>query len=33
MDIAATPLDAVADDWLDIYRKHGRFKSQAAAKA
>jgi uncharacterized protein YbjT (DUF2867 family) len=33
MDIAATPLDAVADDWLDIYRKHGRFKSQAASKA
>ena len=23
--ITATPLDAVAEGWLDIYRKHGRF--------
>jgi uncharacterized protein YbjT (DUF2867 family) len=30
MGIAPTPLDAVARDWLDIYRKHGRF-AQAAA--
>lgn len=29
--IAPTPLDAVADDWLDIYRKHGRFGAQAGA--
>jgi hypothetical protein len=33
MGIAATPIDAAAHDWLDIYRKHGRFSSQAAAKA
>ncbi len=33
MGIAATPLDAAAHDWLDIYRKHGRFGSNAAAKA
>jgi uncharacterized protein YbjT (DUF2867 family) len=25
LDIAPTPLDAVAHDWLTIYRKHGRF--------
>jgi uncharacterized protein YbjT (DUF2867 family) len=25
LGIAATPMDAVADDWLTIYRKHGRF--------
>jgi uncharacterized protein YbjT (DUF2867 family) len=25
LGIAATPLDAVAHDWLNIYRKHGRF--------
>lgn len=25
MDIAPTSLDAVAHDWLNIYRKHGRF--------
>lgn len=31
MDIAATPLDAVAHDWLNIYRKHGRFGGRAAA--
>ncbi len=30
MGIAATSLDAVADDWLDIYRKHGRFGAGAA---
>lgn len=29
--IAPTPLDAVADDWLDIYRKHGRFGQANAA--
>lgn len=31
MNIAATPLDAVAHDWLNIYRKHGRFAAQASA--
>jgi uncharacterized protein YbjT (DUF2867 family) len=25
MQIAPTPLEAVAQDWLNIYRKHGRF--------
>lgn len=34
-DIVPTPLDSVAHDWLNIYRKHGRFsqtgKTQAAA--
>ncbi len=25
LGIAATPLDAVAHDWLNLYRKHGRF--------
>ena len=29
--IAATPLDAVADGWLDVYRKHGRFDGVSAA--
>jgi uncharacterized protein YbjT (DUF2867 family) len=29
--IAPTSLDAVAEDWLDIYRKHGRFGQAAAA--
>ena len=29
--IVATPLDAVAHDWLNIYRKHGRFSDAAAA--
>jgi uncharacterized protein YbjT (DUF2867 family) len=29
--IAPTPLDAVAHDWLNIYRKHGRFASVASA--
>ena len=29
LGIAATPLDAVADDWLTIYRKHGRFGDRA----
>jgi uncharacterized protein YbjT (DUF2867 family) len=31
LGIAATPLDAVADDWLNIYRKHGRFGGTVAA--
>jgi uncharacterized protein YbjT (DUF2867 family) len=31
LDITPTPLDAVARDWLNIYRKHGRFGGQAAA--
>lgn len=31
MDIVSTPMDIVAHDWLDIYRKHGRFAGQAAA--
>jgi uncharacterized protein YbjT (DUF2867 family) len=29
--ITTTPLDVVADDWLDIYRKHGRFGQVSAA--
>jgi uncharacterized protein YbjT (DUF2867 family) len=29
--IVPTPMDAVAHDWLNIYRKHGRFGSTAAA--
>lgn len=29
--ITATPLDAVADGWLDVYRKHGRFDGVSAA--
>jgi hypothetical protein len=29
--IVPTPMDAVAHDWLSIYRKHGRFGSTAAA--
>ena len=29
--IVATPLDAVAHDWLTLYRKHGRFGDAAAA--
>jgi NADH dehydrogenase len=29
--IVPTPLDAVAHDWLNIYRKHGRFGAQASA--
>ena len=31
LGIVATPLDAVAHDWLNIYRKHGRFGDAAAA--
>jgi uncharacterized protein YbjT (DUF2867 family) len=31
LGIAATPLDAVAHDWLTLYRKHGRFGGIAAA--
>jgi hypothetical protein len=29
LGIAPTPLDAVAHDWLNIYRKHGRFGGAA----
>jgi uncharacterized protein YbjT (DUF2867 family) len=29
--IVPTPLDAVAHDWLNIYRKHGRFGQASAA--
>lgn len=29
--IVPTPLDAVAHDWLNIYRKHGRFGQRATA--
>lgn len=29
--IVPTPLDAVANDWLNIYRKHGRFGQASAA--
>lgn len=31
LGVTPTSLDAVAEDWLDIYRKHGRFGAQAAA--
>ncbi len=31
MGIVPTPLRAVAEDWLNIYRKHGRFGPRAAA--
>lgn len=31
MGIVATPLDAVAHDWLTLYRKHGRFGGTADA--
>jgi uncharacterized protein YbjT (DUF2867 family) len=30
MDIAATSLDAAAHDWLNIYRKHGRYFQASA---
>jgi NADH dehydrogenase len=29
--IVATPMDAVAHDWLTLYRKHGRFSGTVAA--
>ncbi len=28
--IVPTPMEAIADDWLDIYRKHGRFGGPSA---
>ena len=31
MGIVPTPLSAVAHDWLDIYRQHGRFGDRTAA--
>lgn len=31
LGIVPTPLDAVAHDWLTLYRKHGRFGDAAAA--
>lgn len=31
LGVAATPLDAVAREWLDIYRPHGRFTKTSAA--
>lgn len=31
LGITATPLDAVAHDWMTLYRKHGRFGDAAAA--
>ena len=31
LGIVPTPLDAVAHDWLTLYRKHGRFGGTAAA--
>jgi uncharacterized protein YbjT (DUF2867 family) len=31
LGIAPTPMDAVAHDWLAVYRKHGRFGDKAAA--
>jgi uncharacterized protein YbjT (DUF2867 family) len=30
LGVAPTPLDAVAEGWLDIYRRHGRFAGKAA---
>jgi uncharacterized protein YbjT (DUF2867 family) len=33
MNIAATPLDAAAHDWLNIYRKHGRFAQSDTGRA
>ncbi|NJC35186.1 NADH dehydrogenase [Sphingomonas jejuensis] len=32
LGVAATPLAAVAPDWLVIYRRHGRFATDAAAR-
>ncbi len=29
LGVDATPLDAVAQDWLVIYRRHGRFGTSA----
>jgi NADH dehydrogenase len=29
LGVDATPLDAVAQDWLLIYRRHGRFGNAA----
>ena len=29
LGVDATPLDAVAQDWLLIYRRHGRFGASA----
>jgi uncharacterized protein YbjT (DUF2867 family) len=31
LGIVPTPLDLVAEDWLDIYRKHGRFGQATTA--
>jgi uncharacterized protein YbjT (DUF2867 family) len=31
LDIVPTPLDAVAEGWLDVYRKHGRFAGTTPA--
>ena len=31
LGIVPTPLGAVAEDWLDIYRQHGRFGDRTAA--
>ncbi len=31
LGVSATPLDAVAREWLDIYRPHGRFTKTSAA--
>jgi len=33
MEISPTPLDGVAHDWLDIYRKYGRFADNAKPQA
>jgi uncharacterized protein YbjT (DUF2867 family) len=33
MGIAPTPLDAVAHDWLNIYRKHGRFGNNSGQQS
>lgn len=30
LGVVPTPLDAVAEGWLDIYRRHGRFAGKAA---
>jgi NADH dehydrogenase len=30
LGVAETPLEAVAEGWLDIYRRYGRFTVKAA---
>ena len=33
LGIAETPLESVAEGWLDIYRRHGRFTGKAVHAA